>query len=266
MIASLDAPGSTAWPARPAPAGERCSADQALAQVAASMAEPVRARMLCCLMDGHARTATELAVVGEVAPSTASAHLARLLSLGLVDCVAQGRHRYYRLAGAEVGQALEALLVLAGQPRPRFEPSTPPALRLARRCYDHLAGEWGVRLHDHALRHAWIAPDEVEPSACPPGHPPGYPAGYRLTDAGHAALRERGVDVAAALASRRRRLACPCMDWSERRPHLGGALGAAWLKALLAQGWLDAAPDSRALRPTRRGELGLQRLLEASTT
>lgn len=227
------------------------TADQALAHIAASMAEPVRARMLCCLMDGHARTATELAAVGEVAASTASAHLARLVRQGLIECLAQGRHRYYRLSGAEVGQALESLLVLAGQPRPRFEPSTPETLREARRCYDHLAGHWGVRLHDHALRRRWIAQGGEEPCA------------YMLTEAGAVALTGLGVDVGAARAARRRRLACACMDWSERRPHLGGAIGAAWLQALLAQDWLRPELDSRALRPTRRGVQGLEKLLNA---
>jgi DNA-binding transcriptional ArsR family regulator len=226
----------------------RPSADQALAQIAASMAEPARARMLCCLMDGHARTATELAAVGEVAASTASAHLARLSGQGLIECLAQGRHRYYRLAGADVGQALEALLVLAGQPRQRFSPSTPEPLRAARRCYDHLAGTWGVRLHDHALRQHWIAQAPAEPRG-----------GYALTDTGADELARLGVDVASARGARRRRLACACMDWSERRPHLGGALGAAWLQALLNGGWLRPELDSRALRPTRRG---IQRLAE----
>ncbi len=228
------------------------SADRALADVAASMAEPVRARILCCLMDGHARTATELAAVGDVAASTASAHLARLLAQGLVTCLAQGKHRYYALAGPSVGQALEALLVVAGQPRPSFEPATPPALRQARRCYDHLAGHWGVRLHDHALIQGWMLPAADEPGA------------YRLSEAGAQALGRLGVDVAAAVDARRRRLACACMDWSERRPHLGGALGAAWLQAMLTQGWLDPALDSRALRLTRRGQTRLTQLLETT--
>jgi len=225
------------------------TADQALAHIAASMAEPVRARMLCCLMDGHARTATELAAVGEVAASTASAHLSRLLTQGLVECLAQGKHRYYRLAGPAVGQALEALLVLAGQPRPRFEPTTPVALREARRCYDHLAGHWGVRLHDHALRLGWLTVHQDEPR------------GYLVSDAGLDGLRSLGVDVQAATTGRRR-VACACMDWSERRPHLGGALGAAWLRAMLDQEWLAPTLDSRALTVTRRGATGFNRWLE----
>lgn len=230
-------------------------ADLALSEIAQCMAEPVRARMLCCLLDGHARTATELAAVGDVAASTASSHLARLLRQGLLQCQSQGRHRYYRLAGGEVGSALEALLVVAARaaPAPAFEPSTPEPLREARRCYDHLAGHWGVRLHDHALHRGWII---VPPAAAP--------RDYGLTPAGEAALSRLGVDVAAARAARRRRLACACMDWSERRPHLGGALGAAWLQALLGRGWLRAELDSRALRPTRRGLQGLEHLLGGS--
>lgn len=229
------------------------TADEALAHVAASMAEPVRARMLCCLMDGHARTATELSVIGEVSASTGSAHLARLLAQGLVDCLAQGRHRYYRLAGSAVADALEALLVLAGQPRPRFEPSTPPALREARRCYDHLAGQWGVHLHDLAVQQGWV------------DHAGTAPAAYRVTVAGRSALEALGVDVASAEAARRRRLACACMDWSERRPHLGGALGAAWLRALLEQQWLAPQLDSRALRPTAQGRARWQQLMKDTT-
>jgi len=227
---------------------DRNFADSALAEVAQCMAEPARARMLCCLMDGHARTATELAAVGEVSASTASAHLARLQAQGLLDCQSQGRHRYYRLAGGEVGAALEAMLVLAGRSAPRFEPSTPVRLREARRCYDHMAGRWAVRLHDHALRQGWLQPDLSQARA------------YALSERGAAALGALGLDVAAA-GAKRRRLACACMDWSERRPHLGGALGAAWLQLLLERRWVEGELDSRALRLTRRGQTGFEKLL-----
>ncbi|MCV2369498.1 ArsR/SmtB family transcription factor [Roseateles oligotrophus] len=231
-------------------------ADMALAELAQSMAEPARARMLCCLMDGHARTATELAAVGEVAASTASAHLARLNSAGLIECQSQGRHRYYKLAGGEVGAALEAMLVLAGRSAgsaPKaFEPSTPPAMREARRCYDHLAGEWAVRLHDHVLGKAWLEVDTELPRA------------YTLSGAGEAGFAALGLDVTAA-RSTRRRLACACMDWSVRSPHLGGALGAAWLQLMLAEAWVESELDSRALRLTQRGRSGLQRLLGLSS-
>lgn len=225
------------------------SADAALAQIAVCLADAARARILCCLMDARARTATELATVAGVAASTASAHLARLEAQGLVSCVAQGRYRYYSLANAHVGSAVESLLVLAGFHGQHFVPSTPEPLREARRCYDHLAGYWGVRLHDHAVDQRWIVVETDRPTH------------YRLTQAGSLALEALGVDVAAARDARRRRLACPCMDWSERRPHLGGALGAAWLQALLQQGWFVPDLDSRALRPTRRGLRRLDSLL-----
>ncbi|MDT9002423.1 helix-turn-helix transcriptional regulator [Paucibacter sp. APW11] len=229
----------------------RPRADAALAEIAQCIAEPVRARMLCCLLDGHARTATELAAVGEVAASTASSHLARMLAQGLIACQSQGRHRYYRLAGGEVGAALEALLVVAARvaPAPAFKPSTPEPLREARRCYDHMAGHWAVRLHDHALRQGWIAPEPAPPRA------------YGLSPRGRAAFAQLGVDVDALPA--RRRLACACMDWSERRPHLGGALGAAWLTLLLQRRWVEGELDSRALRLTHGGRQGLERLLAA---
>ena len=131
-------------------------ADLRLASLAAAIAEPARARMLCCLLDGHARTATELAAVAEVAASTASVHLARLREQKLVDVLSQGRHRYFRLAGPEVAAALEGLQVLAGAPQASFQPSTPSRLRAARTCYDHMAGAAGVALHDHLQRQGWL--------------------------------------------------------------------------------------------------------------
>lgn len=225
-------------------------ADDAVSNVAACLAEPARTRMLCCLMDGHARTATELASVGDIAASTASGHLARLVAQGLIKCLVQGRHRYYSLASHDVGTAIESLLVLAGHKRTNgFNPTTPEPLREARRCYDHLAGFWGVRLHDHALKHGWIVDNTAEPRA------------YTLTNLGTSALQELGVDVAAATVAKRRRLACACMDWSERRVHLGGALGAAWLTCLLERKWFTADLDSRILRLTKTGRNRMDALL-----
>jgi len=211
------------------------TADTHLARLAGAIAEPARARMLCCLLDGHARTATELAAVAEVAASTASAHLARLKEQRLVESVAQGKHRYFRLTGSEVAAALEGLLVIAGAPRNDLRPTTPSRLRSARTCYDHMAGTAGVALHDRLHAQGWL--HEVAEGD------------YELTPEGAVALESLGIDVEEA-RSTRRRFACACIDWSERRPHLGGALGAAWLQLSLRRGWVRQDLDGRALALT----------------
>ncbi|WP_395349757.1 ArsR/SmtB family transcription factor [Variovorax sp. UC122_21] len=210
--------------------------DLQLARLAGAIAEPARARMLSCLMDGHARTATELATVAEVAPSTASAHLARLREERLVALLVQGKHRYFRLADDDVAAALEGLMVVAGAPRVAgFKPSTPSRLRSARTCYDHMAGTAGVVLHDRLHAQGWLS---------------GLASGsYELTVEGAVALESLGVEVDAVRRSRRR-FACACLDWSERRPHLGGALGAAWLQLSLKRGWVRQELDGRALALT----------------
>ncbi|PHV47096.1 transcriptional regulator [Janthinobacterium sp. BJB301] len=222
------------------------SADMGLAQLAGAIAEPARARMLCSLLDGHARTATELAALAEVGASTASAHLARLRDDGLLSMLAQGKHRYYRLASAEVGQALEALLVVAGVAATPFTPTTPDRLRHARTCYDHMAGTVAVALHDQLQAQGWLLDDGGEGE-------------YRLSASGAAGMAALGIDVP-QLQRQRRRFACACLDWSERRAHLGGALGAAILQLALRQRWAERELDSRALRLTPAGE---RRLLAA---
>src|SRR5215469_3480210 len=133
-----------------------------VSRLAAAIAEPARTRMLYCLMDGHARTSTELAIVAEVSPSTASVHLARLKERRLVKVLRQGKHRYYSLDGESVARALEALTVVAGGPRPKFTPATPPYLRSARTCYDHMAGHLAVSLRDRFEKLNWLATDTVE--------------------------------------------------------------------------------------------------------
>ncbi|KAB8045999.1 ArsR family transcriptional regulator [Janthinobacterium rivuli] len=220
------------------------SADMGLAQLAGAIAEPARARMLCSLLDGHARTATELATLAEVGASTASVHLSRLREDGLLSMLAQGKHRYYRLASAEVGQALEALLVVAGVAATPFTPSTPDRLRHARTCYDHMAGSVAVTLHDQLRAQGWLLDDGGD---------------YQLSEAGAAGVAALGIDLP-QLRRQRRRFACACLDWSERRAHLGGALGAALLQLALRQRWAERELDSRALRLTPDGE---RRLLAA---
>ena len=228
-------------------------ADADVSAVAAAIAEPARTRMLYCLMDGHARTSTELAVVAGVSPSTASVHLARLLEQRLVQVLAQGKHRYYSLQGPSVAAALEALTVLTGGSQERFVPNTPSRLRNARTCYDHMAGAVAVALHDRLHAKGWLVADDAgrsEPSATIDSAQPGS---YALTVAGAQAFQALGVDVDAA-RQLRRRFACACVDWSERRPHLGGALGAALLRLSLQRRWVTQDPDSRALSVTRSGE------------
>jgi DNA-binding transcriptional ArsR family regulator len=212
--------------------------DAAVSRIAAAIGEPARARMLYCLSDGRARTSTELAVVAEVTPSTASVHLQRLKTERLVKVFAQGKHRYYSLEGANVATALEALSVLAGSPRAVFVPNTPTGLRAARTCYDHIAGTLGVTLHDRFTALDWI--EATKDNNC------------ELTPAGTKAFTALGIDLDEA-RSLRRRFAYACVDWSERRPHLGGALGAALLKVALKKKWIVPDLDSRALAITKHG-------------
>jgi len=151
----------------------------------------------------------------------------------LVNMVVQGKHRYYSLPGPDVARVLEGLSVLAGDSRPRFVPHTPNRLRNARTCYDHIAGTLGVALHDRLESAGWLS-------------------GYDLTPAGSKAFEALGIDVA---ETRRlhRRFAFACLDWSERRSHLGGALGAALLKLALKKRWVTQELDSRALDVTSLG-------------
>jgi len=216
--------------------------DLAVARLAAAIGEPARARMLYCLMEGRARTSTELALVAEVTPATASTHLARLRDDGLVRVVAQGRHRYYALTSAHVARVLESLNVLAGAARGPFAPTTPQHLRAARTCYDHIAGTLGVALHDRLVTLEWIA--RCGSAAAPDA--------YDVTDAGAHALGRLGIDVDAVRQSRRR-FAFGCLDWSERRAHLGGAVGAELLGVALDRRWIARERDSRALRVTPTG-------------
>jgi DNA-binding transcriptional ArsR family regulator len=203
------------------------------ASIAAAIGEPARARILYCLMDGRARTSTELAIVAEVSPSTASVHLHRLKTERLIKVLVQGKHRYYSLNGPDVAAVLEGLSVLAG-PRKKFVPNTPSRLRAARTCYDHIAGTLGVSLHDRFQAQRWLT------------------AEYELTPKGEQEFKSLGIDVDTA-KSLRRRFASPCLDWSERRPHLGGALGAAFLKIALKRKWVIQDLDSRALSVTSQG-------------
>lgn len=211
-----------------------------IARIAALIGDPARANILSALMGGKALTATELAAEAGVTPATASGHLSKLCEGRLLSATKQGRHRYYRLAGPEVAETLEALMGLAqhtGATRVRTGPKD-PELRHARICYDHLAGEMGVALMDGLL--ARNAIDMSGDTA-------------KLTETGAGVLQDAGLDLA-KIQSGRRLLCRPCLDWSVRRPHLAGALGAALWEHVQAKGWANREPDSRVIRFTKQGE------------
>ena len=212
--------------------------EEAVARIAGAIGEPARARMLFSLMDGHARTSTELAVVADVSTSTASAHLNRLKEERLVKVITQGKHRFYSLDGPKVARVLEGLSVLVDQPRRKFVPNTPTRLRAARVCYDHLAGSLGVSLHDRFKQLKWLSNTSED--------------AYELTAEGVKAFESLGVDVEET-RKLRRRFAYACLDWSERRPHIGGALGSALLQTALKKKWVTRDLDSRAIRVTNTG-------------
>jgi DNA-binding transcriptional ArsR family regulator len=214
--------------------------EESVSRIAAAIGEPARARMLYCLMDNRARTSTELAIVAEVSLSTASAHLNRLKVQRLVRVRKQGKHHYYTLEGVGVADVLEKLSVLAGGLPEKFIPNTPTRLRAARTCYDHMAGLLGVSLHDGMAQKGWIAVQSSDSDS------------YDLTPAGARALETLGVDVRGTQSSRRK-FAFGCLDWSERRSHLGGALGAALLSLALKRKWVALDLDSRALQVSGRG-------------
>jgi DNA-binding transcriptional ArsR family regulator len=219
--------------------------DLAVSRVAAAIGEPARVRMLYSLLDGHARTSTELAVVAGVSPSTASVHLNRLKAERLIKVMIQGKHHYYSLEGPHVAGTLEGLSVLVGGVREKFMAHAPSELRAARTCYDHMAGTLGVRLHDCFKSRGWLAETSNNGNA------------YELTAEGTKGVNGLGIDLDAVRALRRR-FAYACLDWSERQPHLGGALGAALLKTALKKKWVVQELDSRALSVTRGGQRELK--------
>ncbi len=207
-----------------------------IASVAALLGDPARANILTALIDGRALTVSELARAAGVTIQTASGHLAKLASANLLIGEKQGRHRYFRLSGPDVAQVLEALMGLAqrtGAVRVRTGP-TDEALRAARVCYDHLAGERGVAMLGSFRRRDFITGDED----------------LRLTPTGRRFFVDFGIDMG-ALERSRRPVCRACLDWSERRSHLGGALGAAILSEVLERDW--ARREGRTLAFTRQG-------------
>lgn len=218
-----------------------------IARAAALIGDPARAAMLAALIDGRALTASELAVEAGVGRSTASGHLARLREGGLLAEAKQGRARYFRLSGPEVAAALEALMGVAARGPQRVRPGPrDEGLRRARLCYDHLAGEAGVALYEGLLTSGALRLDGEAPT---------------LTDTGAARLAAAGVDLP-ALRAARRPVCRACLDWSERRSHLAGGLGAAIWRLAETRRWARRETGSRAVRFAPQGEAELRRALE----
>jgi len=220
----------------------------AIAAVAALVGEPARAAMLDALLGGRALPAGALARAAGVSPATASGHLARLLDGGLVTAEWQGRERRFQLAGPGVAEVLEALGELAGPAAPARTlraASRMDALRAARTCYDHLAGRLGVAVTDALVAEGWLADSD---------------GGFAVTRSGEDRFGRLGIDVA-ELRRLRRPLTRRCVDWTERRPHLAGSLGAALAARALELGWVARVPHDRALEVTEAGERALRRRL-----
>lgn len=216
-----------------------------IAEAAALIGDPSRATMLSALMDGRALTASELAYASGITPQTASGHLTKLSDAKLIAVEKQGRHRYYRLANEHVAQVLESLAVLAVHGAPRHRPTGPrdDAMKKARTCYDHLAGKLGVAL-TRSMVNRGILTETADK--------------FEITKEGRADLASFGLDME-AIESSRRTHASRCLDWSERTPHLGGALGAAMLGAVESRDWISRKKGSRAVSITTQGQTELKR-------
>jgi DNA-binding transcriptional ArsR family regulator len=235
-------------------------ADAQVAPVAALVADATRATILFALSDGRALPACDLALHAGVTAATISYQLEKLIAGGLVAADRQGRHRYYRLASPTVIGLLEALATVAPPaPAKTFrEGQEGKALRLARTCYDHLAGQLGVRIAEALLAGGCLVPMSHAASSRAAANGLGSKArDYVLTPAGVRLFRRLAVDVAGA-RSARRSFARACLDWSERRHHLAGALGAALLDRLFELGWIERTPSSRAVRLSDPGRRGLR--------
>jgi DNA-binding transcriptional ArsR family regulator len=219
-----------------------------LPRIAATVGDARRIRMLALLMEARALTAKELALGAGIEPATASAHLKRLQDDGLLESAAQGRHKYFRFANAQVAQLVESMMHLAPQrPAPaRTAPADEP-VRHARFCYDHLAGRVGTGLFTLMMDQRWLRDDTQQDRQ------------LQLTPKGEKALQAMGVDIAAAQA-RRRQFACRCLDWSERRDHLAGALGAAIAQRMQAMKWIERQKHSRVVKVTAAGGRGLREM------
>lgn len=211
-----------------------------ITRIAALIGDNARAEVLSALMANRARTATELADIAGVTRQTISSHLAKLVDAGLIAVAKQGRHRYFRLAGPDVARHLESLMGLASRTGPVYPGTGPrdPSLRKARVCYDHLAGELSVLAYEGLVRM-----NVIQQAA----------GGLILTAGGRDWFRRIGID-ARSIAMQKRTVCRACLDWSERRDHLAGALGAKLFLRVQELGWAEMAADSRVVTFSPAGE------------
>jgi DNA-binding transcriptional ArsR family regulator len=219
--------------------------ENSISRIAALIGEPVRARILWSLLDGRAYTARELAIGVDTSPQNLSMHLAKLLQAGLLSVEVQGRHRYYTFAREEVAYAIEAMANLVPAQSVERQDADEVPIKFCRTCYDHLAGKVGVLIMESLLRQKLIIYQQRE--------------GMReleVTPKGVAWMREWGIDCE-AVRQQRRSFVKPCLDWSERRHHLAGGLGAAMLNKMMESHWLRRTAHSRAVVVTAKGQQAL---------
>lgn len=216
--------------------------ENSITEIASLIGDPVRAKILWSLMDGRAYTARELSIGAETTPQNLSMHLGKLLRAGLLAVEVQGRHRYYTIAREEVAYAIEAMANLLPDQHGVTKEIDMVPIRYCRTCYDHLAGKVGVLLMEGLVRQKWLVYRDRE---------------LEVTARGAQWFGDLGVDVA-EVRRQRRAFAKPCLDWTERRHHLAGALGAAVLEQMLEMHWLKKTANSRAVVVTARGQQALE--------
>lgn len=217
-----------------------------LASIAGLIGEPARIKMLWALMDGKAYTATELSIVAGVSPQSASMHLGKMVLADLLKVSNQGRHRYFSYARAEVAYAIEALSNLAPHQKKIIVPVTKAVpFEYCRTCYDHIAGRAGVLINERLIAMEYLA---------------AHGKGYDMTNKGESFFKEFGIDTT-GLLKQKRPFARPCLDWSERRPHLAGSLAKSILNKMIAEDWMRKIKDSRTLLITSKGQSNLYDLL-----
>jgi len=219
-----------------------------MAEIGSLLGETSRATMLASMMDGRFHTASELAYMAAIKPQTASFHLAKLVEGKLVRVEKQGRHRYFQLAGEEIAQLLESFLAISPPPEVRSlkQSSQMKLLQDARTCYDHLAGKLGVQLTESLLNAGFLKLEEKQ---------------FLITDEGTQFFTDFGLDLD-DLKRKRRSFSHACLDWSERRYHLAGALGKGMLTRFLSLGWVTRVPSIRAIKVTEKGRAGFKEVFK----